>query len=147
MEQSQKDTERFGGSRTPRVWSGLFLIIAGSLLLAYKMGAPIPGWVFTWPVLLIAIGLLIGFKSGFRSSGSLIMILIGSFFLVDQNNPDLNFHNYMIPVILISVGLVHLLKPRNSFRDRAGEWRHRNNDFGNGFGTSMAHPNAAAGTT
>ncbi len=131
MEQKQKDAERFGGSRTPRVWSGLFLIIAGALLLAYKMGAPIPGWIFTWPVLLIAIGLLIGLKSGFRNSGSIIMILIGSFFLIDQNNPDLNFHNYIVPAILISIGLLHLLRPRNAWDFRARAWRYRNNEFGN----------------
>src|SRR6185312_15987792 len=46
-----------------RISGGVFLLLIGVLLLAYKMGAPIPGWVFTWPVLLIAIGLFIGRKN------------------------------------------------------------------------------------
>ena len=71
MEQNENDIHRYGGKRSSRIWSGLILVAAGVLLLAYKMGAPIPHWVFTWPVLLIAIGLLIGIKSRFHNPGLL----------------------------------------------------------------------------
>ncbi len=54
MEKKQNDLNGYGGKGSPRIWSGLILIIAGVLLFASKMGAPIPGWVFTWPMLLIA---------------------------------------------------------------------------------------------
>ena len=63
MEHNENDTQRYRGAGNPRIWSGLILVAAGVLLLAYKMGAPIPQWVFTWPVLLIAIGLLAGIKT------------------------------------------------------------------------------------
>lgn len=109
----QNEMERFGGNKTPRIWSGLFLVIAGLLLLAYKMGAPIPGWIFTWPVLLIAIGLIIGLKSNFHNPGSFIMILIGSIFLIDQQIPGIDFHNYIAPIILIGIGLLFILRPRH----------------------------------
>ncbi len=80
MDQKENDLNRFGGKGSPRIWSGLLLIIAGVLLLAYKMGAPVPGWMFTWPVLLIAIGLLTGIKSNFHNPGAFIMMAVGGVF-------------------------------------------------------------------
>jgi len=124
MEQNKNDINQFGGSRGSRMWSGIILLLAGILLLGYKMGAPIPGWVFTWPVLLIAIGLLTGVKSRFHNPGAFIMIVIGGVFLLDQTSPELNFHNYILPAILIGVGLIYILRPRNSWSHRyKRKWR------------------------
>ncbi len=122
MEQNERDMEtRINGSR---VGGGLFLLLAGFLLLAYKMGAPIPGWVFTWPVLLIAIGLLTGIKSRFHNPGSYILILIGSVFLVDQSIPGIDLHNYIAPIILIGLGLLFIIRPRGHSigRYRRARW-------------------------
>ena len=115
MEKNDNDINRFRGHRTPRIWNGIILVIAGVLLLAYKMGAPIPGWFFTWPVLLIGIGILTGLKTRFRNPGAFILIIVGSVFLIDQTSPGLNFHNYIVPVILIGVGLIYITRPKNSF--------------------------------
>ena len=120
MEQKPNDLNRYGGKGSPRRWSGLILIIAGVLLLAQKMGAPIPGWIFTWPMLLIAMGLLIGVKSNFHNPGALIMIAIGGIFLADQTNPALNFHDYIVPIILVAVGLIYVLRPGNYRMGRSG---------------------------
>lgn len=113
MEQEIID-QKFRGSRGSRIWSGIVLIGAGVLLLAYKMGAPIPAWIFTWPVLLIAIGILSGIGSKFRNPGSVIMILIGTVFLADQSIPGIDFHNYLVPVILIGLGLIFIFRPKHS---------------------------------
>jgi predicted membrane protein len=115
MEKNENEIKQFERGRTPRIWSGLILLSAGTLLLAYKMGAPIPSWLFTWPMILIAVGILTGAKSRFRNPGSYILITIGLIFLIDQTNPGLNFHNYMLPLILIAVGLIYILRPKNSF--------------------------------
>jgi predicted membrane protein len=120
------DIERHRLNRGPRIWSGLFLLAVGFLLLAYKMGAPIPGWIFTWPVLLIAIGLFTGVKSRFHNPGSFIMILIGAIFLADQSIPGVDFHNYIVPAILIGIGLVFLFRPRGSSCSRHQRWDRRN---------------------
>lgn len=117
MEQDIID-QKFRGSRGSRIWSGIVLIGAGLLLLAYKMGAPIPGWIFTWPVLLIAIGILSGIRSKFRNPGSIIMILIGTVFLADQSIPGIDFHNYLIPVILIGLGLIFIFRPKHQCQRR-----------------------------
>src|SRR6185312_3196595 len=124
MEQNKDDMNQFGRSRGSRTWSGVILLLAGILLLSYKMGAPIPGWVFTWPVLLIAIGFLTGIKSRFHNPGAFIMIVIGGVFLLDQTSPNLNFHNYILPAILIGVGLIYILRPRHSWGERyKRKWR------------------------
>jgi hypothetical protein len=115
MEKSKNEINQVVRGRTSRIWSGLILLAAGILLLAYKMGAPIPPWLFTWPMILIAVGILTGAKNRFRNPGSYILITIGLIFLIDQTNPGLNFHNYLLPLILIAVGLIYILRPRNSF--------------------------------
>lgn len=118
MDRNDNDFSRFGGHRTPRIWSGIIFVLAGVLLLAYKMGAPIPGWFFTWPVLLIGIGILTGIKHRFRNPGAFILIIIGSVFLIDQTSPELNFHNYIVPVLLIGVGLIYITRPRSYYASR-----------------------------
>ncbi|MGI8951705.1 MAG: LiaF transmembrane domain-containing protein [Chitinophagaceae bacterium] len=50
-----------------KIWTGLFLVIVGVLLLAQKMHAGIPDWFISWPVLIIAIGILIGIQHKFRN--------------------------------------------------------------------------------
>lgn len=110
MEQNEQDFER--KINHSRVSGGVFLLLAGVLLLAYKMGAPIPSWVFTWPVLLIVIGLFTGIKSRFHNPGSFILILIGGVFLIDQSVPGIDLHNFIAPIILIGLGLLFILRPR-----------------------------------
>jgi len=98
------------------VFSGLILLAAGGLLLASRMGAPIPDWLFSWHSLLIAIGLFIGFRSNFRNPGWIIMCSVGGFFLIDDLVPGSNMHNFILPAILITVGAFFTMRP-------AGQWR------------------------
>ena len=121
--ENTNDIKQFGGARRPRLFSGFIILATGVLLLAYKMGAPVPGWIFTWPVLLIAIGLLMGFKNRFHNPGGIIMIAVGVVFLIDQTRPDLDFHNYILPVILICVGLIYIFRPRHTFGGKPGKWK------------------------
>jgi predicted membrane protein len=97
-----------------REWTGLFLLGAGSLLLAFKLGAPIPSWVFTWPMILIAVGVLNGFQHNFKNPAFFILIVIGSIFLVDQQFHQLNIHELITPFILICIGLLFIARKRFS---------------------------------
>lgn len=99
-----------------RVWSGVALIVAGVVYLAYKMGAPIPSWVFTWKMLLIAVGLLLGIKSQFRNPGAFIMIFVGAVFLISDDLIKVDLHDYILPIILIGVGTIYVLKPKHTFK-------------------------------
>lgn len=126
--------ERFRGSKDSRIWSGFFLVIIGLLLLGNKMGAPIPDWIFTWPVLLIAIGFFVLLKSRFYNPGGFIMILIGSIFLIDQQIPGIQFHNFIMPIIFISLGLLFIFRPRHhGCIRRRRYWDKMNPPFNSGF--------------
>ncbi len=86
------------------LWVGLLFLIIGSLLMSKQVGADIPGWVFSWPMILIVVGLFIGLKTGFRDFGWLIMIGIGLIFLVDDIVPEANVSRYGWPLLFISIG-------------------------------------------
>ncbi len=96
-----------------RLLPGLFIIIIGVLLLLYRMGVSfLPAWLFTWPVFIIALGLFFGTRHGFRTTGWLIMVLVGSLFLLNQQMPELNLDHFIAPIVLIGVGLIFITRPR-----------------------------------
>lgn len=120
------DTEIIGRHRSSRIWIGLILFIAGLGLFANKLGLPLPPWLFTWPMILIMIGIIIGIKDRFHNPGSWIMLLIGSIFLADQQVQGFDFHRFIGPIILIAVGLSIILRPKhpqrmNRFRNSCSE--------------------------
>ena len=87
------------------IWTGLFLLAIGGLALARSMGAPIPNWLFSWQMLVIAIGLFIGFKKGFRDGGWFIPVIIGGFFLVNEFVLQGEMRRHIWPMILIVIGI------------------------------------------
>ncbi len=93
---------------------GVVLIIIGILFLLHRIpqtAAMIPHWFFTWPVLLIAIGIFVGIKNGFRSFGWVIPILIGAYALLYEHNLiSLNLRPYALPIGLIVIGICVVLK-------------------------------------
>jgi predicted membrane protein len=118
MEQEDRGRNHHEG----RVWAALILIAVGSVLVLRQMGLALPYWLFSWPMILIVIGLFIGFRHGFRGGGWIIMILIGSFFLMDDFVPEFSLHRYVWPFIIIFIGIMILLRPgRNSRWQRRAE--------------------------
>ncbi len=109
-----------------RVMAGLVIIIIGGLLLAQKLGAWFPDWLFSWQTLLIAIGIFVGAKHNFRPGGWLIPIFIGMLFLYDRFFPEINLRPYFIPLILIAIGAVMILVPRHL--RGTSRWHRRNED-------------------
>lgn len=99
-----------------RFWGGVLIIAFGILLLLYKMNFPIPGWIFSWKMILIAIGLFIGFKSKFQNHGWVVLVIIGSLFLVDDVFYNMSLHDYIFPIILIGVGAMFILRPKRKDR-------------------------------
>ncbi|NIM34431.1 MAG: hypothetical protein GTN67_02945 [Hydrotalea flava] len=98
--------------KSNRLYMGIFFIIGGLLLLANKMGYPIPDWIFSWPMLLIAIGILSGIKHRFQNFSWIIIVGIGSFFLIDQQLANATFHQYLWPAFLIGLGIIFIVKPK-----------------------------------
>ncbi len=108
---NRQEARRFNTARNPR-WVGLFLLAIGAVLLAKQLGVLFPDWLFTWPVILIAVGLFIGIKHNFRNPGWLFPILIGTLFLIDDLTPGLHLKNYIWPIIIIAMGLLFIFRPK-----------------------------------
>jgi predicted membrane protein len=110
--------------RNGRALGGLVIITVGTLLLVKKMGVDLPGWIFSWEMILITIGIYIGARHRFKDLKWLIPVAIGVAFLIgDEINMDI--HRYIWPIIIIAIGLVMILRPHRTKRSEE-YWR----DFG-----------------
>jgi Predicted membrane protein (DUF2154). len=88
------------------LWVGLLILIIGSLLFFDRLDLyDFPRWLFSFKTLLIVIGLGIGIKRKFEGIGWLVMILVGSFFLIDDiPGFPYDIDRYAFPVGIIIVG-------------------------------------------
>jgi len=94
------------------IWTGIFILAIGGLALARSMDVPMPEWLFTWQMLLIAIGLFIGFRKGFREAGWFVPVIIGGFFMVNEFFLQGQMRRHIWPMILIIVGAFFIFRPR-----------------------------------
>jgi predicted membrane protein len=109
-----------------KVFAGLILLAVGSLLLIRQFSYFFfPDWLFSWPVLLIAIGLFNGFKHDFKKPSWFIMVLIGVVFLSGRIMPWFNLRAYLWPIAIIGLGLWLILRrnytPRFNEKWQAGQ--------------------------
>ncbi|HEX8314843.1 MAG TPA: DUF5668 domain-containing protein [Flavisolibacter sp.] len=104
-----------------RIWLGLLLLVIGGLFLARQGGVPFPAWFFSWPVLLIGLGLFSGIKHRFRGIGWLLPIAIGGIFLADKISTDINLRPYLWPILLIAAGLFIIFRPKGRHCRRGGD--------------------------
>lgn len=95
------------------IWIGLIILLIGAGLLLRNMNFPIPHWIFSWQMLLIAIGIVSGVKNNFRNAGWFFLILIGGIFLIKDVIPNWQWNNYIWPMGLIAIGIFLILKPKN----------------------------------
>lgn len=134
---AQQRLARCQGNHQPnKSWIGVGIILVGIVWLVNVFGAPMPEWVFTWPVLLIAIGLFTGLASRFHNFGSIVMIFIGLAFLArDSIWPDVDVVKYLWPVLIIGFGITFLFKRHywekreRMFRQQYPEWKNIENKW------------------
>lgn len=84
---------------------GSVILLVGLALLARQMGAQLPSWLFSWPMILIVIGIASGIKHQFKTNGWIIMTLIGAVFLAERIYPELSVTQYTWPLVLIGFGI------------------------------------------
>lgn len=106
-----------------RIWTGIFILIIGVAALLKASLTDFPDWLFSWQMLLIALGFFIGLRHSFRDFTWLVMVLIGGIFLVNDIYPEFSFRRYMWPMALIVVGLFIILRPRRRWGDADSTWR------------------------
>ena len=111
-----------------RFWTGLIFVLIGVGLLLQQISAPFPHWLFTWPMILIIIGLISGIKHRFRNFSWFIIAGSGVVFLMGEVFNDMDMRTYMWPIIIIGVGLIFMFRPRrrsrcfNRWQDRYGKY-------------------------
>lgn len=103
-------------SHSSRAWPGLFIVVVGVVLLMRQLGFMFPYWFFQWPMILIAVGFFVGIRHGFRGLGWAMLMFIGALFLAGNVLTDYNLKPYIGPVIVITLGLILVFRPKGRFR-------------------------------
>ncbi|EPA00234.1 hypothetical protein A33Q_0105 [Indibacter alkaliphilus LW1] len=123
---------------------GVILVLVGGVILLRTLGIWFPSWFTTWPMILIAVGLIVSIKSNFKSGFGLFMIAFGGVFLLVKNfNLPFNIFPYVIPVGLIALGIYLIIKRNSdrrifeqSFSDSMKKFDESMTGLGSGMGTS-----------
>ncbi len=84
---------------------GLIIILFGCFLLLKNIGLGdlVPSWILGWQTILIAIGLVIGVNSNFEKKSSVILICVGTVFLLKEWI-DFSVGKFLVPMMAIGVG-------------------------------------------
>ena len=100
------------GGGNSHIWTGVFILLIGIAALIRVSVPDLPHWLFSWKTFLIALGLFLGFKHGFKGPVWIILILIGGASLIRDFYPELAIRRYIWPSILVLIGAVMILRPR-----------------------------------
>lgn len=103
---------KYNENGNSHIWTGFFILLIGVAALMRNTVEGVPEWVFSWPMFLVALGLFIGLKHGFKGGAWFILILVGGAFLLTRIYPDISIRQYILPGILILIGGMLILKPR-----------------------------------
>ncbi len=96
---------------------GFVILGIGVVLLLRKIGFFIPGWILTWPMILIVVGLFSVVKHEFRSFFGFLMLFLGTYFLArNEFGFDFGLGQYVWPLGLIALGAYLILHKRREDR-------------------------------
>jgi len=102
MENQINNTERKYNKSTV---IGFVLLLAGfAFLLDNTNLVFFPQWLFSWPIILIGVGLAIGAKNNFQKSNWIVLTGIGILFLFTNIIPSLHVM-VLWPLILVALGI------------------------------------------
>ena len=98
-----------------RMLLGIFIIIAGLLVLAKNFGFVSHGlehYIFRWEMILIVLGMILIANRSNRGTGIILLFIGGAFYFTDVWNLHLNFWQVFIPCLLILAGLLIIFRDR-----------------------------------
>lgn len=110
---------------------GIVIIVVGTLILLDRLDFFVmPHWLLTWPVILIAVGFLVGAKRNFTGIGWFIMIFIGAFFFAKHHIPfTWGFEPYVWPIVIILVGALVLYRGTMNRNNPGSRQPHHHNPY------------------
>jgi len=98
--------------RLNKVGNGVLLLVVGLVFFLWNLGVNVPDWIFSWSALLLAFGLLSGYKHNFQGNGWLITVIIGTYFTIEKMFHT-DFSSYFFPIGFIVMGLFLILRQSN----------------------------------
>jgi predicted membrane protein len=105
--------------------AGIIIVAVGVALLLRNIGFLLPHWLFTWPMILILVGIYTGFKHNFKNNSWLIVTGIGVFFLIKRFIPSLHVEPFFWPLIIIAIGVIYILNPEKKW---GSNWKQIDNE-------------------
>ncbi|WP_340153191.1 DUF5668 domain-containing protein [uncultured Marivirga sp.] len=119
MKNKQENTGRNNAS------FGVILLIIGGILLLDRMDVIEFSWIFSWPFIFIGIGIYSLVRHGLRNGFGLIMLLVGSFFLIRREGfIPAEYYDYLLPGGIILIGLYLILGRSRKFGFQKGDSEH-----------------------
>jgi predicted membrane protein len=108
MRRNQRINNNDGG-----IIFGFIILAVGVLILLRKLDIFYPDWLLSWPMILIAIGVITLIKHEFKSFFGVMMLGLGTYFLLEQEfNFDFGLQRFLFPIALIFVGIYLITKKR-----------------------------------
>lgn len=108
-----------------KVLAGIIILAFGILFLLMRLGFEIPFWIFSWKIILIAIGVVALYKHKFKHFGGYVLIAVGSVFLINDFYPGTIDASLLFPILIIAFGLMMVAKSLNLFNDKKKSRRNR----------------------
>lgn len=128
MENTTNRNNNDRNRESARIVGGLLLVCVGAAFLMRNLGFILPHWLFTWPMILILVGIYSGVKHNFSNFTWLILIGAGAAFLAGNFYPNLDIDRAFWPVAIIALGLMFILRPHNERWGSRKRWRDRFNE-------------------
>jgi len=132
METYCDNNEHFRPNNRKKIVLGLIVVFLGIIFLADNFGAlpyGLKSIIFTWQMLLIAIGTINLFSRKGYFTG-VILILVGFFFLIPEIHLfSFNFARLFWPVLLIAIGFLIITRRGRGFHDHKHFHRHHVHNY------------------
>ncbi|AOM79260.1 LiaF transmembrane domain-containing protein [Pedobacter steynii] len=94
------------------ITAGIIIIALGSLLMLDNLGINVPHWILSWHTVMLAIGLMIGYRKDFKVSGWVVLVIIGGIYTL-KDIAFFDLSRFTSALVLIGLGVYLLLKPNN----------------------------------
>lgn len=131
--------ENFNKKNKGKVVLGIALLGIGAVLLLREFGVNYPNWLLSWPMILIVIGLVNGFKHNFKNSTWIILVLVGGVFLAEKIDSGLSVSQFTWPIILIGLGAWFIFGKHKDYAFVNGG-KYRNHKFFNDLDAENKNP-------
>ncbi|MDG1331044.1 MAG: DUF5668 domain-containing protein [Crocinitomicaceae bacterium] len=106
----QFDTDYRKREQQSKILAGVLVIAFGTLFLFDRSGFDIPNWIYSWKMILIAVGITQLVKYNFKTFWAYIIIGVGAVFLINDFQPGSIDRGLIVPVVVIAVGVTILWK-------------------------------------